>query len=48
MTVSVHVLFFSASVQLSVERSFKAGGGDPQVWQLVDAGQWSRYAAAFA
>ena len=48
MTVSVHVLFFSASVSISVERSFKAGGGDPQVWQLVDAGEWSRYAAAFA
>ncbi len=48
LTVSVHVLFFSASVQLSVERSFKAGGGDPQVWQLVDDSQWSQYAAAFA
>jgi hypothetical protein len=48
MSVSVHVLFFSASVSISVEKSFSAGGGDPQVWQLVDAGQWSRYAAAFA
>jgi hypothetical protein len=48
MTVSVHVLFFSASVQISVERSFKAGGGDPQIWQLVDQDQWRRYAAAFA
>ena len=37
LTVSVHVLFFSASVQLSVERSFSAGGGDPDVGQLMTA-----------
>ena len=48
MTVSVHVLFFSASVQLSVERSFSAGGGDPRVGQLVTVQQWSEYAGAFA
>ena len=48
MTVSVHVLFFSASVELSVERSFSAGGGDPDVGQLVTVNQWSEYAGAFA
>jgi hypothetical protein len=48
MTVSVHVLFFSADVQLSVERSFSAGGGDPRVAQLVTVHQWSEYAGAFA
>ena len=48
MTVSVHVLFFSASVQLSVERSFSAGGTDPDVGQLMTAQQWSLYAGAFA
>jgi hypothetical protein len=48
MTVSVHVLFFSASVQLSVERSFSAGGADPDVGQLMSAHQWSEYAGAFA
>jgi hypothetical protein len=48
MTVSVHVLFFSASVQLSVERSFSAGGADPDVGQLMTAQQWSLYAGAFA
>jgi hypothetical protein len=47
LTVSVHVLFFSASVQLSVERSFSAGSGDPGVGQVMDFGNWSRYAAAF-
>ncbi len=48
LTVSVHVLFFSASVQLSMERSFSAGGADPGVGQLVTASQWSDYAKAFA
>jgi hypothetical protein len=48
LTVSVHVLFFSASVELSVERSFDAGGGDPKVAELMTAAQWSDYALAFA
>lgn len=48
MTVSVHVLFFSAAVQLSVERSFSAGAGDPRVAQLVTVVQWAEYAGAFA
>ena len=49
MTVSVHVLFFSASVGISVERSFSAGGGtDPDVGQLMTADHWSEYAGAFA
>jgi hypothetical protein len=48
LTVSVHVLFFSASVEISVERSFSAGGGDPDVGQLVSGHQWSEYAGAFA
>ena len=39
LTVSVHVLFFSASVQLSVERSFSAGGDDPDVGQLMTAAE---------
>jgi hypothetical protein len=47
LTVSVSVLFFSATVQLSVERSFSAGSGDPGVGQVVDFSAWSRYAAAF-
>lgn len=47
LTVSVHVLFFSASVQLSVERSFSAGSGDPDFGQVIDDGQWSLYAGAF-
>jgi hypothetical protein len=48
LTVSVHVLFFSASVTLSVERSFAAGGHDPGVAQLMTPPQWRDYAQAFA
>jgi len=48
LTVSVHVLFFSASVELSVERSFSAGAGDPKVDQLMSADQWDEYAGSFA
>ena len=48
LTVSVHVLFFSASVQLSVERSFSAGRGDPKVDQLMTERDWRDYALAFA
>lgn len=48
MTVAVHVFFFSASVQISVERSFSAGSGDPTVDQLMTASDWSHYAEGFA
>ena len=47
LTVSVHVLFFSASVQLSVERSFSAGGADPKIDDLMNAADWALYAGAF-
>lgn len=48
LTVSVHVLFFSASVQISVERSFSAGSGDPKVDQLMTENDWILYAGGFA
>jgi hypothetical protein len=48
MSVSVHVLFFSASVSISVERSFGSEPGDPRVENVLTAGQWSEYASAFA
>lgn len=47
LTVSVHVLFFSASVQLSVERSFSAGSGDPKAGQVLTAADWQEYAGSF-
>jgi hypothetical protein len=48
LTVSVSVMFFSVSVQLSVERSFGSGNGDPRVGQLIGSQDWARYALAFA
>jgi|HubBroStandDraft_6_1064221.scaffolds.fasta_scaffold34478_1 hypothetical protein len=48
LTVSVHVLFFSASVQLSVEKSFSAGSVGPRVIDVWRPEDWAEYAAAFA
>jgi hypothetical protein len=48
LTVSVHVLFFSASVQISMEKSFAANGGDPRITDVISAQDWAAYAAAFA
>lgn len=48
LTVSVHVLFFSTSVQLSVEKSFGKSPGDPTVQQVISAADWTSYAAAYA
>jgi hypothetical protein len=44
LTVCVHVLFFSTSVGLSVEREF----ADPPVGCLLEPDGWSNYCAAFA
>jgi hypothetical protein len=49
LTVVVEVAFFSASVELTVERSFGSEGGDPTFAQLMDTPEvWAEYAAAFA
>ncbi len=49
LTVHVEVLFFSASVELTVERAFGGEGGDPKFGELYDAPElWSQYALAFA
>ena len=48
LTVSVHVLFFSASVELTVERAF-GGSGDPHFIDFFpEAAPWEEYALAFA
>ena len=48
LTVSVHVLFFSASVELTVERAF-GGSGDPHFIDFFpDPDPWQEYALAFA
>ena len=49
LTVVVEVAIFSASVELTVERSFGSKGGDPTFAQLMDTPEvWAEYAAAFA
>jgi hypothetical protein len=48
LTVSVHVLFFSASVAITMEKSFASTAGDPRIEQLITAEDWAAYAAAFA
>ena len=49
LTVEVEVLFFSASVELTVERAFGGQGGDPKfVEMFTSAPVWKEYAQAFA
>jgi hypothetical protein len=49
LTVHVEVLFFSASVELTVERAFGGQGGDPKfVEMFTSAPVWKEYAKAFA
>jgi hypothetical protein len=48
LTVSVHVLLFSASVELTVERAF-GGSGDPHFIDFfAEPEPWEEYALAFA
>jgi hypothetical protein len=49
LTIKVKVLFISKSIEITVEKTFGGGKGDPifaQVWD--DAGIWNEYAGAFA
>jgi hypothetical protein len=49
LTVAVKVLFFSKSVEISVEKRFGGSGGDPTFAQLMpSAGVWNSYASAYA
>jgi hypothetical protein len=48
LTVSVHIVFFSVSVSVSVEKSFGSSDGDPKVDQVISAADWLAYAEAFA
>ena len=47
LTVEVEVLFFSTSVDLTVEREF-GGGGDPGFADMMTEGDWANYCDAFA
>ena len=49
LTVKVEVLFFSKSVEVTVEKSFGGQSGDPtfaELWNSSDV--WDEYANAFA
>jgi hypothetical protein len=49
LTVKVEILFFSVSVDVTVEKSFGGHGGDPKFGELFTApANWSEYALAFA
>ncbi|GAB4429674.1 MAG: hypothetical protein Kow0031_10260 [Anaerolineae bacterium] len=49
LTVHVEVLFFSTSVELTVERAFGGKSGDPKFGELFNTAEtWSQYALAFA
>jgi hypothetical protein len=47
--VKVEVLFFSTSVEISVEKRFGGSGGDPAFLDTFDTpAVWNEYAGAFA
>jgi hypothetical protein len=53
ITVQVHVLIFSGSVEISAERQFAGSNGDPSFREVLGAESgtsplWDTYAAAFA
>lgn len=49
LTVKVEVLFFSTSVEITVEKRFGGSSGDPKFGEVFETPQiWSSYAAAFA
>jgi hypothetical protein len=49
LTVKVEVLFFSTSVEITVEKRFGGSGGDPAFLDTFDSKKvWSEYAGAFA
>jgi len=49
LTVKVEVLFFSKSIEISVEKRFGGSGGDPTFLDTFDTPAiWDEYASAFA
>ncbi len=54
LVVEIEILFFSASVEISVERRLAGSKGDPTLYQVMppdDDGMnadWAEYCAAFA
>jgi hypothetical protein len=48
LTVKVEVLFFSKSIEISVEKEFGSSSGDPTFAQVWEEPAWNEYAMAFA
>ena len=49
LTVKVEVLFFSTSVEITVEKRFGGSGGDPKFGEVFETPKvWGAYANAFA
>jgi hypothetical protein len=48
LTVKVEIAMFSASVNLTVEKSFGGSAADPNFGQAIAASDWSKYAECFA
>ena len=49
LTVQVEIVFFSVSVEITVEKAFGGSSGDPTFGQLFPAAEtWEEYAEAFA
>jgi len=49
LTVQVEIVFFSVSVEITVEKAFGGSSGDPTFKQLVPSADiWAEYAEAFA
>jgi hypothetical protein len=49
LVVTVEILFFSASVELTVEKGFGGASGDPVLREVMpEAAIWNEYAASFA
>jgi hypothetical protein len=49
LTVKVEVVFFSTSVEISVEKRFGGSSGDPRFLQVFETpAVWNQYASAFA
>ena len=49
LTVKVEIVFFSVSVEISVEKRFGGSSGDPRFFQVFETPDvWTDYASAFA
>lgn len=48
LTVEIEILFFSASVEVTVEKTFIGSEADPTFLQLVPQTAWDEYCAAYA